>query len=984
MQKAEVAIKANMKVMLKPDAELIEEVVVVAYGTAKKESLTGSVSVVDSKKIEKRITTSVTGALEGSAPGVQVNNTYGEPGTAPTIRVRGFGTMVSGASSPLYVVDGVPFDGNIAEINSNDIESMSILKDAASSALYGNRAANGVVLITTKSGRGTGKPSITLQVNQGIYNRGLPEYERLEIKDWMETQWTALKNYAMTGAMALDATAAATYATEHIVGDYIHRNIFDKADNALFDSNGKLVANVLPGYDDLDWNKDIERNGHRQEYNLSGSTSSEKLSVYSSVGYLKENGYIKTTGYERYSARINTSFTPNKWLKAGINLNGQHAKRNYNSSAYSNYYSNPFYVNRFRAPIYPLFMHNADGSYQLDEFGEKIYDTTSSYLDNRNISYELRNNKQESVRNVLGAQAFATVSLPYGFGVTVKGDVNYSTTNNQKFDNPVIGDGATNNGRFTSSAYQYTTVTGQQLLTWNKNYGVHNIDLMMGHENYSYEQKYTSGMNTGMAVSGNLVLGNFLTNSYYEGYDDEDKTESYLARARYNYDEKYFVEGSFRRDGSSRFHPDNRWGNFFSLGASWNAKREAFLQDVDWVNALKVRASYGEVGNNAAVGLYAYMALYEIDKNAGEAALIKQALAAPDIKWETTQTVDLAVEGRLFDRLNFSIGYFDKRSKDLLFEVRLPLSAGSYPHGGLQNMTQWKNIGTVSNRGWEISLDYDIIANRKLRWNVGLDATFLKNKIVKLPEGKDILNGSQNFSEGHSIYEFYTYHYVGVDQLNGNALYTIDPEKAEAASNAGALATINGTDYTYDTTYAKRDWAGSALPDVYGSVRSNLEWKGFSLNALFTYSLGGKTMDGTYQSLMSTNTASSADALHKDILNSWREAPAGMSESSANRIDPNGIPTIDINRSSYNNSTSDRWLTSSSYLVMKNLSLGYSLPKQWLKPLGVQGLTLTAGVENLFTITSRKGLNPQYSFSGGSDNTYVTARVYNVGLNVKF
>ena len=984
MQKAEVAIKANMKVMLKPDAELIEEVVVVAYGTAKKESLTGSVSVVDSKKIEKRITTSVTGALEGSAPGVQVNNTYGEPGTAPTIRVRGFGTMVSGASSPLYVVDGVPFDGNIAEINSYDIESMSILKDAASSALYGNRAANGVVLITTKSGRGTGKPSITLQVNQGIYNRGLPEYERLEIKDWMETQWTALKNYAMTGAMALDATAAATYATEHIVGDYIHRNIFDKADNALFDSNGKLVANVLPGYDDLDWNKDIERNGHRQEYNLSGSTSSEKLSVYSSVGYLKENGYIKTTGYERYSARINTSFTPNKWLKAGINLNGQHAKRNYNSSAYSNYYSNPFYVNRFRAPIYPLFMHNADGSYQLDEFGEKIYDTTSSYLDNRNISYELRNNKQESVRNVLGAQAFATVSLPYGFGVTVKGDVNYSTTNNQKFDNPVIGDGATNNGRFTSSAYQYTTVTGQQLLTWNKNYGVHNIDLMMGHENYSYEQKYTSGMNTGMAVSGNLVLGNFLTNSYYEGYDDEDKTESYLARARYNYDEKYFVEGSFRRDGSSRFHPDNRWGNFFSLGASWNAKREAFLQDVDWVNALKVRASYGEVGNNAAVGLYAYMALYEIDKNAGEAALIKQALAAPDIKWETTQTVDLAVEGRLFDRLNFSIGYFDKRSKDLLFEVRLPLSAGSYPHGGSQNMTQWKNIGTVSNRGWEISLDYDIIANRKLRWNVGLDATFLKNKIVKLPEGKDILNGSQNFSEGHSIYEFYTYHYVGVDQLNGNALYTIDPEKAEAASKAGALATINGTDYTYDTTYAKRDWAGSALPDVYGSVRSNLEWKGFSLNALFTYSLGGKTMDGTYQSLMSTNTASSADALHKDILNSWREAPAGMSESSANRIDPNGIPTIDINRSSYNNSTSDRWLTSSSYLVMKNLSLGYSLPKQWLKPLGVQGLTLTAGVENLFTITSRKGLNPQYSFSGGSDNTYVTARVYNFGLNVKF
>ena len=223
----EVAVGRNLQIILKPDTETLDEVVVVAYGTAKKESLTGSVSVVNSKKIEKRISTSVTGALEGSAPGVQVNNTYGEPGAAPSIRIRGFGTLVSGASNPLYVVDGVPFDGNIAEINANDIESMSVLKDAASAALYGNRAANGVVLITTKSGRGVNKPSISLQINQGIYNRGIPEYDRLGADKWMEAQWIALKNYTMTGSMGLDATAAANYATEHIVGDYIHRNIYE-------------------------------------------------------------------------------------------------------------------------------------------------------------------------------------------------------------------------------------------------------------------------------------------------------------------------------------------------------------------------------------------------------------------------------------------------------------------------------------------------------------------------------------------------------------------------------------------------------------------------------------------------------------------------------------------------------------------------------------------------------------------------------------
>lgn len=990
MQTQEVLIKPNVKVFMKADAEMLDEVIVVAYGTAKKESLTGSISVVDSKKIEKRITTSVTGALEGSAPGVQVNNTYGEPGKAPSIRIRGFGTLVSGASDPLFIVDGVPFDGNIAELNSNDIESMSILKDAASAALYGNRAANGVVLITTKSGRGSDKPSITLQINQGIYNRGISEYERLGADQWMEASWKAMKNYAMTGSLGLGESDAAAYATKNIITGYARRNIYDAADDALFDANGNLIANKLSGYDDLDWAKDIERNGYRQEYNLSASSSGDKLSVYSSVGYLNEKGYVIASGYERFSGRVNSTYTPNKWIKAGLNLSGSTTKRDYNDNATGEYYANPFYITRYMAPVYPLFMHNADGSYALDELGNKQYDVTSSYLSNRNIAYELRNNKEESRRNVLGGQAFVTVNLPYDFSVTVKGDLNNSTSNNTKYDNPKIGDGATNNGRLTSYAYQYTNYTMQQLINWKHSYkNMHNVDVMLGHENYSWERKYTSGMNTGMAVDGNLTMGNFLTNSFFNGSDDEYKTESYLARARYNYDERYFAEASFRRDGSSRFHPDNRWGNFFSVGASWNIKREAFMQDIDWIDHLKFRASYGEVGNDAGVNYYGYMALYTIDKNGGEAALLKKSLSAPDIKWETTQTLDFALEGRLFDRLNFQIGYFDKRSKDLLFEVRLPLSAGSYPwvdtdNGAPMNLTQYKNIGTVSNRGVEIALDADAINTRDWKWNIGLDATFLKNKVVKLPDGKDILRGMQNYSEGHSIYEFYTYHFAGVDQMTGQSLYTIDPEKKEDAAANNALTTIDGTDYTTITTYGKRDWAGSALPKVYGSIHSAVSWKDLSLNILFTYGLGGKVYDGSYHSLMSTSAMSSGSALHKDALKSWDGVPEGMTETSANRIDPNGVPALDFNRSTDNNATSDRWLTSASYLVFKNLNLSYSLPKSWMNRWGISGLTLTAGIENLFTVTARKGLNPQLSFNGTSDDTYVTARVYNLGLTVKF
>ena len=401
MEPIEVSARANMRIILKSDTKNLDAIVVVAYGTAKKRSLTGSISVVDNKEIEKRITTSVTGALEGAAPGIQVNNTYGEPGKAPTIRIRGFGTLVSGAADPLYVVDGVPFDGNIAEINPADIESMSILKDAASAALYGNRAANGVVLITTKNGRNATKPTITLQMNQGIYNRGIPEYERLGADQWMEMTWKA-KKYAMMTNAGMSESEAAAYATANVVRESIGRNIYNGDSDKLFDANGKLIANRLAGYDDLDWEDAIERNGHRQDYTLSAATAGDKYNVYASVGYLKEKGYVKVTDYERFSGRVNTTFTPNKWFKGGVNINGSRTERNYNDNANGNYYANPFYVARYMAPVYPLYMHNADGSYQYDADGNRIYDTTSSYLSNRNIVYEMQYDKQESIRNVLG------------------------------------------------------------------------------------------------------------------------------------------------------------------------------------------------------------------------------------------------------------------------------------------------------------------------------------------------------------------------------------------------------------------------------------------------------------------------------------------------------------------------------------------------------------------------------------------------------
>ena len=986
MEPIEVSARSNMRIVLTSDQTALNEVVVVAYGTAKRQSITGAVSSIDAKDIDKRIGTSVTGALEGAAPGVQVNNTYGEPGAEPKIRIRGIGSL-NGSNTPLYVVDGIIYNGNIADLNPDDIQSMSVLKDAASAALYGNRASAGVVIITTKSGSSANKAQVNLKINHGFYNRGIPEYDRMGVTDFMETSWKALKNWAMTGSLALDEAAAKAYASENLITSVNLRNIFDRPNDQLFDAEGNLVANQLSGYTDLDWEDNIERTGQRQEYVLSGTYSNEKVNVYSSLGYLKEKGYVIGSDYERYTARVNTSYTPNKWITAGVNMNGAISTQHFNDNANGSYYANPFSTARYMAPVYPYYMHNEDGSIMLDQNGQPVWDTTSDYLDNRNIAYELRMDQDTRKRSVLNGTAFLTLNLPYDFSFTVKGNMSHRSQPRQHYNNPEIGDGATNGGRLTQYNYDYEDYTMQELLNWGHDYGKHHVDALVGHENTHYGADYIYGMNTGMAVEGIFVLNNFLTNSYYQGYSDEYATESYLARARYNYDQKYFVDFSWRRDGSSRFHKDNRWGNFFSFGASWNIKKEDFMKDVTWVDQLRLRASYGETGNDAGVSYYGYQALYYIDKNGGNPALMKQSLSSEDIKWETAQTVDIAVEGRLFNRLNFSIGYFDRRNKDLLFAVRLPLSAGSFSYNeDYYNMTVNKNIGTIANRGLEISLDGDIIKKSDLQWNLGLDATFLKNKIITLPNGDNILSGMHNYTEGRSLYDFYTYHFEGVDQMTGNSLYTLDPDKKEDAETAGELVTINGVDYTTDTAYGLRDFHGTAAPTVYGSVHTNLSWNNLALSVLMTYSLGGKVFDGSYQDLMSTNAMSSGSAIHVDALDAWNGVPEGMTETSSNRIAGDGIPAMNYDRSSYNNATSDRWLTNASYLVMKNINLSYSLPKKLLTPLnaGITGLTLSVGVENLFTVTGRKGLNPQYNFTGGYDDTYVTARVWNLGLAINF
>ena len=983
MQEQKVAIKPNVEVYLRPDAEILDEVVVVAYGTQKRASITGAVSSVSNEEIEKRPVTNVTRALEGTTTGVQVNSTYGEPGNSSNnIRIRGFGS-INGTNEPLIVVDGVPYEGSLNEINSNDIESMSVLKDASSAALYGNKAANGVILITTRRGT-SNKLGVRLDIRQGIYTRGIPEYDRLGINDWMETMWKGYQRYYMVDE-GMDATSAAAAVNQTLMANVIKANIFDKGNTELFDANGKFLGNVLPGYTDLDWNDALERNGYCQEYNLSADAAGDKYDLFASASYLNEKGYVISSDFERFSGRLKANFSPNKWFKSGINMFASSSEGNYANEANGTYYINPFYAARMMAPVYPYYQHNADGSIVMDENGNPTYNLGQQYLSNRHIVYELENDINRTYNTTMQGQIYATISFLHDFQFTAKGNLFTSNLKQKNYNNPVCGDGAGNNGRLTQYYQRVKDYTLSQELFWAHQFNDHSVDVLLAHEarNYYVGLDYTA--KTNMKMTGdNTELSNFSETTYSEGATTEYATESYLARARYNYREKYYFDASFRRDGSSRFHPDHRWGNFWSVGGSWMISEENFMDGVEWVDDLKLRASYGEVGNDAGVDYYAYMALYNSDVNNGLGAYYKNQLMNENLKWETTSSFDIAVEARLFDRWNVSIDYFDKRSRDLLFNVYNPLSAGSTDVWGTAMSSQYRNIGSVSNRGIEFATDVDIIRNNDWNWNVGFNMTWLKNEIIELPDGEDILNGIQQFSEGHSIYEFYTYQYAGVDQMNGRALYEIDPGQIENAQANGYYVNINGQDYTYNTTYARKDWSGTALPTVYGSISTALSYKGVTLSILGTYSLGGKTYDSTYAALMSTGVASPG-ALHTDVLNTWQGVPDGMTETSPNRIDPNAIPRFDLSsQDSYSQGTSDRWLQNSSYFVLKNINLSYNLPKRCVAKMGLNGLSIYGSIENAFTITSLKGMNPQYSFNGGMDNTFVTARVYTLGLNLKF
>lgn len=979
------------RIMMEATAESLSEIVVVAYGVTRKGSYTGSVAQLNSEKIAERPVTNVLNMLEGAAPGIQSTSANGQPGASPVIRIRGFGS-VSASNAPLLVLDGAIYDGNISDINASDIDNISVLKDATATALYGNKAVNGVIMINTKKGKRSHN-QVQLKAFHGIYTRAMQEYSRVNAFQYYPLMWEALRNSLVYPATSSTAPVPLAEANKLASGTWprftngantgkqnyngiaysdisqlLLNNPFNVPSTEIVREDGTINPNAKLLYpEDMDWYKALSRTGNRQEYSLVTSGGAEKRDYYISLGYNNEKGFIDQSDFRRFTGRVNANSQPLNWLKTGVNLSGAIVTGNNANDGTTNSFVNPFFFTRDIGPIYPVYQHDASGAYLLDSKGRKQYELglnrPSGGKAGRNVVAETELNRNITKTNTLSARAYSTVVLTRNLNFTSNISVDVYNLNNPTYSNKIVGDGAGDNGRASNINSTTTSYTFNQLFTYNKSFNEHHIDLMAGHENYDFTYKYAYGARSNQILDNNYELINFTVTTDLTSYSYKDRTESYLSRVNYDYQNRYLLSGSLRRDGSSRFSRDARWGNFWSVGAGWRADQEAFFQKVSWVNLLKFRLSYGVVGNNFILNAagnsnyFPWQALYELNRNnASEAGTLQQSLENKELKWETNRQFDLGVDFSILkNRLSGTLEYFNKSSYDLLYNVPLPVSSGI----DFKSM----NIGTAYNRGIELQLSGTWLQKKNLSWNTTLNWTTFTNRITSQPQA-EIIDDVRKRMVGRSIYDYWLRQWYGVDPADGAGLYVAD--KFVAGSSR---ITAKGDTVTTDYSNARLAWAGTAIPKFYGSISNTVTYKNFKLSFLISGQLGGKTYDAPYAALM--NSGNYGQALHTDMMRRWQK-PGDVTD----------VPRMDFAQLNNYGAQSTRFLVSSSYLSFRSVSLTYTLSAAATSALHLQNATVYLTGENLGWITARKGMNPQQAYSGVAFNAYAPARIFTIGINL--
>lgn len=949
----EISAKSGntLNVVLADASNELDEVVVVAYGTTKRRDITGSVSRINGDQLQNRQVSNLTKALQGMAPGIQAVSSSGQPGTSATIRIRGIGS-INASSSPLYVVDGNPFSGDLSAINVSDIESISVLKDAASSALYGSRGANGVIIITTKTGKRGSDTQINASFSQGISNRSVKDYEQVTTDQYFEKYWLAAKNKQQISNPTYTDEQLGLAANRQLITD-LGINPYGVNYPYPVGSDGKIVPGAKALWND-DWGDATQQTARRTQADLSFSGGNEKGQYYISGGYLNDKGIALGSGYKRYNARVNLTTQAKKWLTAGLNISAANTAQDYPTSEDSKT-SNVIQYSRAIPGFYPIYERNPDGSYRLDANGNKVYDfgayRPASAIPRSNLPATVGLDKSEILKDNVSARTFleATIIPELKFKTTYSGD--FVNTNTHNFSNPLLGDGAPIQGSVSKSNSRTYSWTWNNILTYDKTFKEdHHINLLAGQELYKYNYRVISGSKQRFVLPGFYEPDAAAQITGFDGNSIDYTLLSFLGRAEYDYKKRYFLSASLRSDGTSRFSPAQRWGTFWSLGASWKVSEEDFLKETPWLSTLTLRSSYGAQGNDNIGSYYAYKGLYSIRSNLGENGLVTSRLETPDLKWESNLNLNIGLDFGLFhDRISGTIEYFDRRSKDLLF------SRPKAPSLGFGSIDE--NIGALKNTGIEVQLNAVPVRTTDFRWTISLNATHYKNTITALPQS-DIKTATKIMRVGGTSSDFYLREWAGVNPENGDPQWYMDD------ANGNKVTTNN---YSAASQYVQ----GTSLPDLVGGISNTFNYKEFEISALLGYSIGGKILDNDYTGLMHAGS-SIGRPWSTEILTHW--TPENRNTN---------VPRLNVDDAGWTQS-STRFLYSATYARLKNLTIGYSLPKAIASRWGLANLKLTLTGENLLTFYGHKGMDPEQTIEGTTYFRYPSMRTFSAGLNLTF
>lgn len=938
-------------VQLEYDVFGVDEVVVVAYGVTKRESYTGAASVVKSDKLTKTPTTSVVKALQANASGVQVVNTSSASNAEPIIRIRGVGSITADAS-PLWVVDGIV---GATLPNISDIESVTVLKDAAASSLYGSRAANGVVVVTTRKGV-AGKTKFTYSGKQSYMWKTTNNFKMLNSAEYIQKSWQGLYNFGTDkGATWLTDngyTSAANYASNNL--NLAGMNPFNIAqpidDNGNIKPDAKLML-------DQSWFDLANRTGNINEHNLTASGGNEDTKFYFSGTYYNQEAITFPDKITRLIGHINVTSQVNKQIRVGYTSTlkyqqGNTVKDITNGSGTG--YAAYTYPNN--VPLYEL---DANFNPVLGPDGKPLYNwnnlVSKDYNPIAQTTLDPRGHRSSNIFNTLNFNWEIIKGLV--FDTKASGTLSFNNTDD--FRNPYHGDGKAYKGSSDKNTRDDRTYFTSTTLTYDKTLAAsHKINLLLGYETEKYISKtvFASAKGFDIPFSDELSIG---SQSFGWGSTTtETSLISYFSRLNYSLSDKYYLSGSFRRDGSSRFGPRVRWANFWSASASWRLSQESFLQGISWLNDLKLRASYGTNGNQA-VPPYAYLPVYGLgnvyDYNIG---MVHTRLPNFDLRWEKNVIMNVGLEFGIFDILRGSIEYFERKTTDLLMDKPLP------PSSGFTSILY--NIGGLTNNGIELELHSTNISKTNFVWLSDFFISTFKNKITSLSQ-EEIITDNKRWVVGNSLFTWYLKEYAGVNPTTGAAMWYKDVVDVNGDPTGEKETTEN---YGEATRYE----IGQSVPKMYGSLTNSfIFFKDINFSFQLYWSIGGKIYNSLRQQTM-TDGLRYGYQLNKEVLQSWQ-----------NPGDKTNVPRFVFGNTTQSGETSSRFLEDGTFLRLRNVNLSYSLPKKWLSVVGVDNATVFFNGDNLLVFTKYTGNDPEQGLNGLTNTTDVpNVRTITFGINLSF